>query len=53
MEEMLPPENPMGTARISGLVLKKGLPLVIPAGMALWKKESGKSLKPSTVMSSE
>lgn len=33
MEEMLLPENPMGTARISGLVLKKGLPLVIPAGM--------------------
>ena len=29
MEEMLPPENPMGTARISGLVLKTGLPLMI------------------------
>ncbi len=27
--------------------------LVIPAGMILWKKESGKSLKPLTVMSSE
>jgi Na+-driven multidrug efflux pump len=29
MEEMLPPENPMGTTRISGLVLKTGLPLMI------------------------
>ena len=29
MEEMLPPENPMGTAKISGLVLKTGLPLMI------------------------
>ena len=29
MEKMLPPENPMGTARISGLVLKTGLPLMI------------------------
>lgn len=27
--------------------------LVIPAGMVLWKKESGKSLKPLTVMCSE
>ena len=27
--------------------------LVIPAGMILWKKESGKSLKPLSVMSSE
>lgn len=53
MEEMLPPENPMGTAKISGLVLKTGLPLVIPAGMILWKKESGKSLGALTVMCSE
>ena len=29
MEEMLSPENPMGTAKISGLVLKTGLPLMI------------------------
>ena len=29
MEEMLPQENPMGTAKISGLVLKTGLPLMI------------------------
>ena len=29
MEEMLPTENPMGTAKISGLVLKTGLPLII------------------------
>ncbi len=29
MEEMLPPENRMGTAKISGLVLKTGLPLMI------------------------
>ena len=29
MEEMLSPENPMGTTRISGLVLKTGLPLMI------------------------
>ena len=29
MEEMLTPENPMGTAKISGLVLKTGLPLMI------------------------
>ena len=29
MEEMLPQENPMGTAKISGLVLKTGLPLII------------------------
>lgn len=29
MEEMLPPENSMGTAKISGLVLKTRLPLMI------------------------
>ena len=29
MKEMQLPENPMGTARISGLVLKTGLPLMI------------------------
>ncbi len=42
MEEMLPPENPMGTAKISGLVLNPipifgyfGLPAMGTAGAAL------------------